>query len=300
METKPNILVLGNGGFIGTALYNHLKKEKECEVRGVNSSSMNLTSPESISKIENIVDENTVIVFLARAPRNQDPLTTFEQDILITCNVARLIKKKSLKKFLYFSSTSVYGDGETNLCINENTKRAPTSYYGISKLVSEEILQKVCQENGISIVILRPCMIYGPGNNERPYGPDRLIYSIINQGQLELIGDGTDLRDYLFLEDLVRILEKFIFYPSQGIYNLASDDSVSMLYISEILREISKKDFPIIKLERNRPKIDQKLDISKLLSFYPDFKFSPLKKGLRKSYEFFLLNQNLNKMGTVK
>ena len=75
---------------------------------------------------------------------------------------------------------------------------------------------------------------------------------------------------------------------------------MSMLYISEILKEISKMDFQTTNLERNEPKIDQKLDISKLMSFYPDCRFTPLKQGLRKSYESFLDNQNLNELETFK
>jgi len=285
METKPHIIILGNRGFIGSALYNYLNKKKYLNVKGFNSSNLDLKSPESVRQVERIVDENTVIVFAVRAPKKIDPLESFELDIAITCNIARLIKRNLIKKFLYFSSISVYGEAITNLTINEKTKSAPSSYYGISKIVAEEILQKAAQEKGTPFIALRPCMVYGPGNKELPYGPDRLINSFIDKSQLKLFGDGSEKRDFLFLEDLVKLTEKFIFNNCEGIYNIGTGNSSSFIKIVETLQKITKKDCPIIESERNIPKIDQKLDITKLLDLFPDYTFTSLEQGLRKSYE---------------
>jgi UDP-glucose 4-epimerase len=299
METKPNLLVLGNRGFIGAALYSYLKGNNNLEVKGFNSSNLDLISPNSIRQIEKVVDENTVVIFTVRAPKNLDPLKAFEQDIAITCNIARFLKNSLIKKFLYFSSISVYGDGATNLCINEQTKNAPSSYYGISKTLGEEVLRKATQEKGIPFTVLRPCMVYGPGNTELPYGPNYFLHSLMDKGQLELFGDGSELRDFLFLEDLVKLTEKFIFSHREGIYNLGTGNSSSLLNIVEILRKITKRDCPIIRLKRNRPKIDQKLDISKLLDLFQNYTFTPLEEGLRKSYENFLRDQDHKNLGVV-
>lgn len=299
METKPKILVLGNRGFIGAALFNHLKGKNNFEVKGFNSSNLDLISPDSISQIEKVVDENTVVIFAVRAPKNIDPIKAFEQDLAITCNVARFLKSSLIKKFLYFSSISIYGDETTNLRINEQTKNAPSSYYGISKVVAEEVLRKATQEKGTPLVILRPCMVYGPANKELPYGPNYFLHSLMDKSQLELFGDGSEQRDFLFLEDLAQLTENFIFSNCEGIYNLGTGNSSSLLNIVEILRKITKKDFPIIRLKRNRPKIDQKLDISKLLDLFPNYTFTPLEEGLRKYYENFLRDQDHKNLGVA-
>jgi UDP-glucose 4-epimerase len=299
METRPNLLVLGNRGFIGAALYNYLKENSNLEVKGFNSSDLDLISPDSIRQIEKVVDENTVVIFTVRAPKNIDSLKVFEQDLAITCNVARFLKNSLIKKFLYFSSISVYGDETTNLCINEQTKNAPSSYYGISKILAEEVLQKATQEKGIPFTVLRPCMVYGPGNKELPYGPNYFLHSLMDKGQLELFGDGSELRDFLFLEDLAKLTEKFIFSDLEGIYNLGTGNSSSLLNIVEILRKITKKNCPIIKLKRNKPKIDQKLNMSKLMSLFPDYTFTSLEQGLRKSYEAFHRDQDHKNLGAV-
>jgi UDP-glucose 4-epimerase len=299
MEAKPNLLVLGNRGFIGAALHNYLKGKNNLEVNGFNSSNLDLISPDSIRQIGKVVDENTVVIFVARAPKNIDPIKTFEQDLAITCNIARFLKNSLIKKFLYFSSISVYGDGTTDLCINEQTENAPLSYYGISKMLAEEVLQKATQERSIPLTILRPCMVYGPGNKELPYGPNYFLHSLMDKGQLELFGDGSELRDFLFLEDLAELTEKFIFSDCEGIYNLGTGNSSSLLNIVDILRKITKRDCPIIKLKRNKPKVDQKLNISKLLSLFPDYTFTSLEQGLRKSYEAFHRDQDHKNLDVV-
>jgi UDP-glucose 4-epimerase len=299
MKANPKILILGNRGFIGAALYAHFKTNTNIKVTGFNSSDVDLASPDSFRKIEKAVDKDTSVVFTIRAPKSPEPLKAFEQDIAITCNIARFLNGSSMNKFLYFSSTSVYGDDVINLSIEEQTKNAPSSYYGISKMVGERLLQKAAQDRGTPFITLRPCMIYGPGNKELPYGPDCLIHSLINKGKVELFGDGSELRDFLFLEDLVKITEKFIFSDCEGIFNIGSGNSSSLLGIVDILRKITKSNFPIVKLPRKKEKIDQKLDISKLLDLFPKYTFTPLEEGLRKSYETFQATQNRNNMGTV-
>lgn len=299
METKPKIIVLGNRGFIGAALYKHLKGKNNFEVKGFNSSNLDLMSPESISQIEKVVDGNTIVIFAVRAPKNIDPIKAFEQDLAITCNLARFLKSSLIKKFLYFSSISIYGDETTNLCINEQTKNAPMSYYGISKMMAEELLQKTAQEKGIPLIILRPCMVYGPGNKELPYGPNYFLNSIMDKGQFELFGDGSELREFLFLEDLAKLTENFILQTCEGIYNLGTGNSCSLMNIIEILQKITNRDWPIIKLKRNKPKINQKLDISKLLDLFPNYTFTPLEEGLRKTYESFQNPQDSKSLGAV-
>ena len=165
--------------------------------------------------------------------------------------------------------------------------------------MAEEVLRKATQEKGTPLVVLRPCMVYGPANKELPYGPNYFMHSLMDKSQLELFGDGSEQRDFLFLEDLAQLTENFISSNCEGIYNLGTGNSSSLLNIVEILRKITKRDFPIIRLKRNRPKIDQKLDISKLLDLFPNYTFTPLEEGLRKYYENFLRDQDHKNLGVA-
>jgi UDP-glucose 4-epimerase len=119
----------------------------------------------------------------------------------------------------------------------------------------------------------------------------------MDKGQLELFGDGSEQRNFLFLEDLAKLTETFISSNCEGIYNLGTGNSSSLMNIVEILQKITKRDCPIIKLKRNKPKIDQKLDISKLLDLFPNYTFIPLEEGLRKSYETFQNAQDHKNLG---
>ena len=69
--------------------------------------------------------------------------------------------------------------------------------------------------------------------------------------------------------------------------------------IVEVLQKITKRDCPIIKLKRNKPKNDQKLDISKLLDLFPNYTSTSLEEGLRKSYENFQNAQDHKNMGVA-
>ncbi|MFQ5753234.1 MAG: NAD-dependent epimerase/dehydratase family protein, partial [bacterium] len=269
------------------------------EVLGLNSSTLDLTSPDSYHQIGKVVDKDTVIIFAIRASKRQDSLKAFEQDIAITGNVVRFLEKYPIKKLLYFSSISVYGEAVTDLCITEETKIAPLSHYGIAKVTAEALLRAATQEKGTPFIVLRPCMIYGPGNQQPPYGPDRLIHSLVQKGRVELFGDGSELRDFLFVKDLAQITEKFIVKDVSGIYNLGTGKNYSLMNIVEGLRALTQKEFPVIKLKRVKPKINQRLDISKLMKIIPDYSFTSLEKGLKQSYDSF---QNINaqkNMGTV-
>ena len=236
---------------------------------------------------------------MARAPTEPDPLKTFNQDLAITSSIAQFIQKTPIKKFIYFSSISIYGESTSNLSITEETKIAPSSHYGISKFTSEELLRKAAKEQETPLVVLRPCMIYGPGYIELPYGPDRMVDSLVKNNQVEIFGDGSDRRDFLFINDLIEITKNFIGDDWCGTYNLGTGDNYSPWNIVRILRSLTGNDFPVIKLKRTKPKIDQKLDITKLKGVLKDYVFTSLEIGLKQSLKSFQGMNSFNILNTT-
>jgi len=285
MGKNSKILILGNRGFLGASLFAHLSQQGESEVIGYNSSSLDLTCPDNYNSLESLVDRDTTVIMAARAASDPDPLKTFNRDLAIICNVVQFFEKKPVKKFIYLSSISVYGEDETNLSISEETKIAPSSYYGISKFTSEELLRKAAKESETPLVVLRPCMVYGPGHVGLPYGPDRMVNSLFNKNLVEIFGDGCDRRDYLFIKDFLVVMKKFITDDCFGTYNLGTGNNYSPWDIIGVLRGLMENEFQIIKLKRMRPKINQKLDTSKLRGFLKDYAFTSIGNGLKQSFE---------------
>ena len=122
MNAKTKILILGNNGFIGKAIFENLSSISDLQVEGFNSSTLDLSGKDSFHQLGEKVDKSTIVVFLARARKNSDPLISYDKDTVIASNVARFLAKYPIKKFLFFSSISVYGEFVTDLNITEETK----------------------------------------------------------------------------------------------------------------------------------------------------------------------------------
>ncbi|HBK78597.1 MAG TPA: hypothetical protein DDZ83_02750, partial [Nitrospinae bacterium] len=100
-------------------------------------------------------------------------------------------------------------------------------------------------------------------------------------------GDGGELRDFLFVEDVARAAIRFAFEDGEGTYNAVTGESVSFGEILDCLRAVTGEDFEILRMERNRPRIDQRFDPAKLMAALPGFRFTPLEEGLRRTFEDF-------------
>lgn len=287
-KTITKVIILGSTGFIGATLLEQLQQQSGIPVHGYNSSTLDLTSPNCVDKLHEALDDETILIVTARSRRTQDSFNSFSNNITIDTNVARCLSKQRVKKCLYFSSLSVYGDATTNLSITEETGIAPVSLYGIAKFAGECVVRQAAEKNDIPLVVLRPCMVYGPGDTSSAYGPTRFIKSILREGKVSLFGDGTELRDYLFIRDLVQITILFAFDNQCGTYNLATGHSRSFQEIIAYLRQITQQDFEVIYVDRDRPKVDQRINPVKLLNILPNFRFTEFKQGQGETYRYFL------------
>ncbi|MFC2019503.1 NAD-dependent epimerase/dehydratase family protein [Chloroflexota bacterium] len=191
------VVILGNTGFIGAALTAELQQNNSLLVEGYNSSNLDLTLGNCVDRLCDVVDDKTVVIVTSRSHRTQDKIESFSDNITIATNVAQCLSKKRVRKCLYFSTLSVYSDTTTNLSITEETAVTPASLYGAAKFASECVVKQAASENDIPLVIFRPCMVYGPGDNSDAYGPTRFIKSVLQEGKVYLFGDGTELKEHL-------------------------------------------------------------------------------------------------------
>jgi len=284
---NDRLVILGASGFIGSALMEYVTRTALASVSGYRSADLDLTSSDSVERLCRIIDPDTIVVLTARARLTGDPVATFASDVAIATNVARGLAKTGAAKCLYFSTTSVYSDVVTDLAITEETPIAPTSLYGAAKFAGECVLKQVADKAGIPVVILRPCMVYGPGDTSQAYGPARFIQSIRREGRVRLFGDGAEGRDYVFIRDLVAITSQLALGPFVGTYNLATGRSHTFQELVGILREVLSMDLSVEQLERDRPKADQRINLAKLMAVLPDLRLTEFADGLRETCEFF-------------
>ncbi len=118
------------------------------------------------------------------------------QRLLEACRVA-----SNLKKFVYASSSSIYGDAES-LPTHEDTVPGPLSPYGVSKLAGEHLVRLYHINNGLPTASLRYFTVYGP--RQRPdMAFNRFMRAAIEDREISLYGDGEQSRDFTFVGDIV-------------------------------------------------------------------------------------------------
>ncbi|MGH9920909.1 MAG: NAD-dependent epimerase/dehydratase family protein, partial [Nitrososphaerales archaeon] len=124
-----------------------------------------------------------------------------KDNIVATQRLLEALKQHSLTKFVYASSSSIYGDSE-RLPTPEDTLPKPVSPYGVTKLSGENLCNVYHKNYSVPVVSLRYFTVYGP--RQRPDMAFNVFISRISRGeQIELYGDGEQRRDFTFVDDTV-------------------------------------------------------------------------------------------------
>lgn len=122
-------------------------------------------------------------------------------NIVATQRLLEVAKGRSLRKFVYASSSSVYGDAEAFPTSEEALPR-PVSPYGATKLAAEHLVWLYCRNYGLPAISLRYFTVYGP--RQRPdMAFHRFIRSALEDRPIEIYGDGEQTRDFTFIADAV-------------------------------------------------------------------------------------------------
>ena len=274
------IILLGSTGFIGKSLLNFLQ-EQQIKCLGISSKEIDLTEKSAVNKLVKLLKPNSVLIFASSIVREKgDDLENMQKNIDMAKNVAQAIKIKPIKKMVFISSIDVYG--KPNGIVSEKTPLNPTSPYGISKLVSESILGLTCESLRIPCLILRLGGIFGPGQSPKKYGPNSFIDSALKKREVFIYGDGKEIRDLIFVGDLVKIISHFSTNNTKGIINIATGKALSFSNIIELLQDLLPGKIIIKHGPRTGAKLDLKFNVSNLKRYLPkDFIFTSLKKALK-------------------
>jgi UDP-glucuronate 4-epimerase len=151
-------------------------------------------------------------------------------------NVINSAIARSVPNFLYASSSSVYGDSETNLLSESSTSNIPTSYYGATKLFNEHAARVLSHESNTKTRGLRFFTVYGPmGRPDMAYF--RIATSLLTSTEFQLHGDGNIRRDFTYIDDVV----------------------TSCILLGEQLNEISNAHSDVVNVGGGRPQTMREL-----------------------------------------
>jgi UDP-glucose 4-epimerase len=129
-----------------------------------------------------------------------EPVTLLNVEIIGTSNVIALAAKNKVKRFIFASSSEVYGDSWVPMV--EEGPFNPKSSYALTKLVGEHYCRAYYQKNGLEYTALRYFNSYGPRQDER-FVLSRFVNRALAGKELFVYGDGTQTRDFTYVEDSV-------------------------------------------------------------------------------------------------
>jgi len=273
------LVVLGHSGFIGRAVFQSLTKSAD-KVAGLSSAQLNLLTPQSSAVISNLSAEEPVFIFCPAVIPSQggDNFESFRKNTEMVFNFSRGLRA-GVKKVVFLSSNAVYGDHHFSGTFSESTPVIPHSFYAAAKLSGEVLLERVCADLGIPLLILRLTMVYGPGDKPR-YNPAGLLLTALHNKKIEVFGEGEDVRDHLYLDDAARVIGQLAPSQAVGIYNVASGQSYSFRQVAEIIKSFLPETEIVFK-PRRQPVATHHFNISKLkTALPPNFSFTSLKEGI--------------------
>lgn len=220
----------------------------------------------------------------------KNPKIFVETNVLWTQNLLDLYRKYHLKRFYQVSTDEVYWDIPESGFFLETTPINPSSPYSASKAAADLLVKAYGRTFGIDYVISRCSNNYGRNQDKEKLIPH--FISLLKQNHpVTVYGDGSNIRDRLFVEDHCDAIWKIFNHAKAGsIYNIGGNNEYTNLEITKILLDLFWKDESYISFVADRPWHDKRyaIDASKLkneLGWVPKVKFD---EGIRKTIDFYL------------
>jgi nucleoside-diphosphate-sugar epimerase len=314
---KKNVIVCGAGGFIGGHLVNRLKAEgywvkgvdlKENEYGNMAADEFIIGDLRDHRICERLFDRNIDEIYqLAADMGGAGYIFTGDHDAdvmhnsaTINLNILDLARKYNVKKIFYSSSACIYPeynqlDPKNPKCSEDSAyPAAPDSEYGWEKLFSERLYFSYQRNYGIEVHVARFHNIFGiqgtwhGGKEKAPAAICRKVAEVMDNSEIEIWGDGNQTRSFLFIDECIEGIRRFMESDFSGPLNIGSDEMVSINELAMMAAEIAKKriilkhiDGPLGVRGRNSDNVL----IKDKLNWAPSL---PLKQGISKLYPWIL------------
>lgn len=317
------ILITGGAGFIGSTLADKLLKLSTSFQNNINNKIIiidnfndyyspelkdlnikhNLANPDYklyrgdicdrnlVNKIFKNHEINCVIHIAARAgvrPSLEDPLEYVRSNIEGTINILEAMRKNNVKKIVFASSSSVYGNCKAEKFTEDLKVTEPISPYAATKSACEQFLYTYSKLYDMQALCLRFFTVYGP--RQRPDLAIRKFIELIEQDKpIPVYGDGTTMRDYTYIDDIVNGIMSAINYDKTPyeIINLGGGSPVTLNEMIATIEKVLGKKAKIERLPMQPGDVDRTVaDITKakrLLNYNPQTTFE---EGIRKFIEW--------------
>jgi len=231
---------------------------------------------------------------LPSVPRSiNDPITTNDVNILGTLNILEAAREFKVKRIVYASSSSIYGDS-TELPKKEDMFIRPLSPYALSKYTAERYCQIHTMIYGLETVCIRYFNVFGP--NQDPSSQYSAVIpkfiELISKGKNPIMyGDGTQSRDFTYVKNVVEANILACTAPKAvgEVINVACNDSTTLLELVSLINDYLCKNVQPKFAERRSGDVQHSLASIKKAQNLLHYKVEvPFKEGLHKTIEFLL------------
>jgi UDP-glucose 4-epimerase len=240
--SREDILLLGGTGFIGSALARRLEQEKKA---------VHIFGRQNAGRLEHVLPQCGTVIHLASSTTPGSSATDPGLELgnlTLTLRLLELMQNQPKTHLIFFSSGgTVYGNPD-RLPVTEDTPIALLSNHGAGK-ASQEAFCQVFRAQGHAVSILRPSNAYGPGQTIRHgFGLVRTMLECVRLGTpLEIWGDGENVRDFIYIDDVVEATTRLINLPQDsGTYNLGSGIGYSINRVRNIVETVCGKELSTI------------------------------------------------------
>jgi len=292
------ILVTGHSGLLGNKVANLLVSQGH-NVLGVsrtnrqnfaNSFETDLTNPASTEFIIAKFAPEIVYHLAANAAEAKGqvcPIDMTQRNIGISVNVLTSSINAGVKKFIYSSSVSVYGDAPVPY--TEDSQPQPKDIYGVNKLAFEQELKIMAQVYGLDYTIFRPHNLYGPGQN-----PNDLTKNVINMFMRKILlkepytilGDGSVHRGFSYAPDVANVFAQSLEGLSKITMNVGTTHIASIEQLSTLLQHITDSNTPVDRKPLRKQEIDLFIADHSLQSRLVEYHETLLEDGLRETWDW--------------
>jgi GDP-L-fucose synthase len=291
---NKKILITGGTGMVGK----HLRKFFPNAIF-IGSKDGDLTDPIYVKWLLSSYTPNIVIHLAAKVGGIQEninkPAEYFDDNILINTNILKYSYQYGVKQFIGILSTCVYPDKAIKYPMTEEDlflgPPTPTNFsYGYAKRALAVQIDAYNKQYGTKYNYLIPCNLYSEYDNyydmSKMHFITALLYKIKNsKGCIELLGNGTPLRQFMYANDLARVIKEVVDKEITESFNVATYENYSINEMAEITLKELGLDLEITYTNPNlKGQFRKDVSSEKLKSLLPNFKFTPFGKGIKHVY----------------
>ncbi len=291
-----NYLVTGGAGFIGSSFVREVNNAvvldaltyagRKENLEGIECSFIegNIKDYEVVKKAIEDHKIDMIVNFAAETHVDRsivNPKPFLESNVEGVVNLLQVARDKRVR-LIHISTDEVYGDNEAD----ESSPLNPSSPYSASKASADLFIKAYVRTYGVDALIVRPSNNYGPRQFPEKLIPKTIIRTIFDK-PIPVYGDGSQMRDWIYVEDTVKLIRQIAENGEGGrIYNLPGGHLATNLEIINKIGEIMGKKVRV-QFVKDRPGHDKFYKMKTSLQY----RTTSLEEGLRRTVEWYLRNR---------